>query len=117
MVGNTKQMRAPECIQPTFSDVQTEIERGKCETTYWGILCRTCRDLVAFDTCPYVSFGPGASGMQPGAIRCAQGHNHIYFPRDFHFVSSEAPVLELSMQQNRDAYRAINPVAPADSYR
>ena len=49
MEGNTKQMRAPECIQPTFSEVQTEIERRTHETTYWGILCRTCRELVAFE--------------------------------------------------------------------
>ena len=117
MDDNTKQTRAPECIQPTFSDVQTEIERRTHETTYWGILCRTCRDLVAFDTCPYVSFGPGASGMWPGAIRCARGHNHIYFPRDFRFVYSESSVPEPNMQANREAYKVINPVAAACLHR
>jgi hypothetical protein len=25
------------------------------ETTYWGVLCRTCQDLVAFDTHPTMS--------------------------------------------------------------
>ena len=117
MEGNTKQMRAPEYIQPTFSEVQIETDRSTRKMTYWGILCRTCRDLVAFDTCPYVSFGSGASSMRPGAIRCARGHNHIYFPRDFRFVYSEALVPEPSMQANREAYRAINPVAAASSHR
>jgi len=113
MEGNTKQMRAPEYIRPTFSEVQIETDRSTRETAYWGILCRTCRDLVAFDTCPYASFGPRASSMRPGAIRCARGHNHIYFPRDFRFVYSEALVPEPSMHANREAYRAITPVAAA----
>jgi hypothetical protein len=64
--------------------------------------------MVAFDVCPYESFGPGAASMKPGAIRCSQGHNHIYFPRDFGFRASAIPVAEAAMRENRDAYRAIN---------
>jgi hypothetical protein len=76
------------------------------EHTYWGILCRTCRELVAFDTCPYPSLG-GASA-KPGAVRCDLGHNHIYFPRDFHFYPSKTPIAEMTMEANRAVYGAIN---------
>ena len=83
------------------------------QTTYWGVLCRTCRELVAFDDCPYISFGPGAAGMKPCAIRCGRGHSHIYFPRDFGFVNAAVPVTDETVQENRKAYRAINPRPPA----
>jgi hypothetical protein len=76
--------------------------------TYWGILCRTCRGLVAFDTRPYHEFGLGRANARPGAILCDQGHNHIYFPRDFHFFASAVPITEEMMQQNRATYAATN---------
>ena len=112
MEGTTKQTRAYESVPPTCSEVRTETGLSDSETIYWGILCRTCRDMVAFDICPHVSFGPGAASMKPGAIRCGHGHNHIYFPRDFRFFFSAESIADSIMQQNRDAYRAINP-APA----
>jgi hypothetical protein len=49
--------------------------------------------------------------MRPGAIRCTQGHNHIYFPRDFRFLSSAVCIPDADMQQNRDTYKAVNPVS------
>lgn len=78
------------------------------DTTYLGILCRTCRELVAFDTAPYPSFGPRASNLKPGAIRCSQGHNHIYFPGDFQFHRWHLRITGAVMEQNRAAYSAIN---------
>jgi hypothetical protein len=94
------------------------------ETTYWGILCRTCSEPVAFDVRPYHEFGLGSANIRPGAIRCARGHNHIYFPRDFHFFPSSVPITEESMQKNRAIYLAINrssepalDAAPANSPR
>jgi hypothetical protein len=78
------------------------------ETTYWGTLCRTCASLVAFDICPYISFGPGAASMTPGSIRCGHGHNHIYYPRDFRFFFSDAPISDAEMQENREIYRTLN---------
>jgi len=78
------------------------------ETTYWGILCRTCSEPVAFDVRPYHEFGLGSANVKPGAIRCMRGHNHIYFPRDFHFFPSSVPITEESMQKNRTTYFAIN---------
>ena len=71
------------------------------QRTYWGNLCRTCRKLIAFDTCSYISFGPRAASMKPGAIRCNQGHNHIYYPRDFCFYPSAVPISEATMEANR----------------
>jgi hypothetical protein len=76
---------------------------------YWGIVCRTCGELVAFDSHPYASFGPAAAGMKPGAIRCREGHNHIYFPRDFRFYPSVIPIQETAMAGNRATYGRINP--------
>jgi hypothetical protein len=111
--GNTKQTRAFVGAPPTSVGVGTEEHRGDNETTYWGILCRTCREPVAFDVCPYPSFGPGAANVKPSAIRCGQGHNHIYFPRDFRFFPSAVPIAHSVMQENRDAYRAINLFARA----
>jgi hypothetical protein len=64
--------------------------------------------LVAFDKCPYTSFGPAAASMKPGAICCSQGHNHIYFPRDFGFLSSAVTISEAVMRENREAYLAVN---------
>jgi hypothetical protein len=78
------------------------------ETTYWGILCRTCSEPVAFDAQPFHEFGLGSANIKPGAIRCERGHNHIYFPRDFRFFPSLLPITEESMQKNRAAYLAIN---------
>jgi len=63
MEGNTKQTRAFDGVPPTSSEVRIEMDRSDSETTYWGVLCRTCQKLVAFDICPYVSFGDGAAGM------------------------------------------------------
>ena len=117
MEGNTKQTRAFDCVPPTSSEVRIEMDRSDSETTYWGVLCRTCQKLVAFDICPYVSFGDGAAGMKPGAIRCGRDHNHIYFPRDFRFVPSIVPITEAAMQQNRETYRAINPLLRASAPR
>ena len=117
MEGNTKQTRAFDGVPPTSSEVRIEMDRSDSETTYWGVLCRTCQKLVAFDICPYVSFGDGAAGMKPGAIRCGRNHNHIYFPRDFKFVPSMVPITEAAMQQNRETYRAINPLLRASAPR
>jgi hypothetical protein len=90
-------------------------QSGK-EARYWGILCKRCRELVAFDASPYESFGPGAASMKPGAICCRRGHNHIYFPRDFGFHSSAAPIAEAEMKENRDTYRAINSQGKGSSH-
>jgi hypothetical protein len=81
-------------------------------TTYWGIKCRTCRELVAFDASPYLSFGSEAASIRPGAIRCRQGHVHIYFPNDFHFLLSEVPIPDAVMEKNREVYRSVNPTRP-----
>jgi hypothetical protein len=116
MECDTQQMRSDGSYPPTPGQLDTNLCGS--QATYWGVLCRTCDDLVAFDASPYGSFGPGAANMKPGAIRCAGGHNHIYFSRDFRFVSW-GYVPEEVMQQNRDAFRAINPASPnsaASSY-
>jgi hypothetical protein len=83
------------------------------EKTYWGVKCRTCQELVAFDVCPYLSFGADAASMKPGAIRCSQGHNHIYFPRDFQFILSAVAIPDERMRVNRETYRAINSAMPS----
>jgi hypothetical protein len=83
------------------------------EKTYWGVKCRTCQELVAFDVCPYLSFGAGAASMKPGAICCSQAHNHIYFPRDFQFILSTVAISDEGMRVNRETYRAINSVLPS----
>jgi len=106
----TWQSRVDEGFQASSSRVKTNFPCDN-ETTYWGICCRTCATLVAFDVCPYVSFGPASASMRPGAIRCTQGHNHIYFPRDFRFLSSAVCIPDADMQQNRDTYKAVNPVS------
>jgi hypothetical protein len=79
------------------------------ETTYWGILCRSCSEPVAFDIQPFRTFGLERGNVKPGAIRCVHGHNYIYFPRDFSFFSSAVAISDETMQANRAAYRAINP--------
>jgi CheY-like chemotaxis protein len=92
------------------TDCEEMVKRqSSAETTYWGVLCRTCHDLIAFDACPYLSFGPAAAGTRPGAISCGQGHNHIYFPRDFQFILSHDVIGDAAMEQNRETYRLINP--------
>jgi hypothetical protein len=80
--------------------------------TYWGVACRTCHELVAFDVCPYLSFGDPAESVKPGAIRCSKGHNHIYFPRDFQFLPSAVAIANEVMRTNRETYKAINPSFP-----
>jgi len=76
--------------------------------TYWGVLCRTCSDPVAFDISPHPSFGPGNPNAKAGAIRCRHGHNHIYFPGDFRMLCSVDPISGAVMHENREAYKAVN---------
>jgi hypothetical protein len=114
MERETMPTRAYEGALPISSLVRTEWNRGGQnlggdKTTYWGVLCRSCIELIAFDLSPYHSFGPGAASMNPGAIRCAHGHVHIYFPRDFQFFFSDLPLTDAVIQGNREAYRATNP--------
>jgi hypothetical protein len=82
--------------------------RPMSEQTYWGILCRTCQKLVAFDARPFASFGDKSANIKPGAIRCQAGHTHIYFPKDFCFFPSATPIAEATMEANRLAYAATN---------
>jgi hypothetical protein len=86
-----------------------ETNNGNAKDTYWGILCRSCQELVAFDRCPYPTFGAGAANQQPAAIRCSHGHNFIYFPRDFQFVTSALSIPDTVLLHNRETFRAINP--------
>jgi hypothetical protein len=92
-----------------------EVRTGKNgrdnETTYWGISCRTCKELIAFDVCPYLSLGPGTVNTRPGAIRCSKGHNHIYFPKDFRFILSPVGIANEVMQEHRETYGAVNPAS------
>ena len=115
MEGNTNQTRAYDGGQSTCSE--SLIHADQSQTTYWGVLCRTCHELVAFDVCPYISFGSGAASMKPGTIRCSQDHTHIYFPRDFGFIPSIVPVCDETMRENRATYAAINLTKPVSSYR
>ncbi len=87
------------------------------EAPYWGVLCRSCMQLVAFDVRPYRSFGPEGTNIKPGSIRCVNGHNHIYYPRDFQFFFSEVAISDAAMQQNREAFMVINRPSPASSNR
>jgi hypothetical protein len=83
-------------------------ESNGSESNYWGVVCKTCKGLVAFDVAPFASFGLQAFSMQPGAICCGQGHTHIYFPRDFGFSCSVVSIRDAVMRGNRDVYRTIN---------
>lgn len=107
-----RQTRVFEDVPPASAEVRGDTNKSgknqRDEACYWGVLCKRCRELVAFDVCPYVSFGPQAASMKPGAICCSLGHNHIYFPRDFGFLSSAVPISEAVMRANRDSYLAVN---------
>jgi hypothetical protein len=115
MEGNLKQSRVHDGSQSTCPE--SSIHTDQSQTSFWGILCRTCNELVAFDVCPYASFGPKAASMKPGTIRCSQDHGHIYFPRDFGFISSVVRISDETMRQNRAVYAEINPTYPASSRR
>jgi hypothetical protein len=81
------------------------------ETAYWGVPCRTCKELVLFDTYPCNTFGITTATRRPGAIRCTMGHNHIYFPHDFRYWPSAIAIDEATMEHNRTEYLAINPAS------
>jgi hypothetical protein len=117
MDGNTQQTRACEGVQPSCVGVRIEVNQSNNRMTYWGILCRTCRELTAFDTRPCDSVGPGAPSMRPCAIRCRLGHNHIYFPRDFRLRPSAILIADAVIQKNCEAFMATNPSSPASSSR
>ncbi len=89
------------------SEVQRRVQQ-ECAVLYWGVLCRTCNEAIAFDTLPCHKNGLGAINLRPGAISCAFGHTHIYFPRDFRFFASDGPITGETMSDNRSAYHAIN---------
>ena len=81
----------------------------KPDPTYWGVLCRTCAELVAFGTVPAQKPGPGFENSPAGSIRCSKNHNRIYFPRDFRLYPSTVVIAEETMQENLAVYKAINP--------
>jgi len=112
MESNILQTRAYD--RPNSSGTRIKTNRlsnspGDYEPTYWGVLCRSCIELVAFDTNAYPSFESGSASMNPGSIRCAHGHVHIYFPRDFQFFFSDVSISDVAMHGNREAYRASSP--------
>jgi len=113
MEDSSKQARASESVPPGSRRARIEMNRSNSATTYWGILCRTCRQMTAFDIYPCVSFEYGAANMKPSAIRCDRGHNHIYFPRDFRLRPSAIAISDAVIQENCEAFRAINPSSPA----
>ena len=78
-------------------------------STYWGILCRTCADLVAFGATPGQDCGLGTEGSRPGTIRCTKGHTHIYYPRDFGFFPSATIIVDAVIGENVRVYKAVNP--------
>jgi hypothetical protein len=82
------------------------------EQIYWGILCKTCLEPVAFDLRPFGGFGLGSEICKPGSVACSHGHDHIYFPRDFHFLRSAAPIAREMIRANCAAYRLRNVVEP-----
>jgi len=108
MESDIKQMREFEGVEANSCTARIELNLRDDETTYWGVLCRTCSEPIAFDINPHPSFGPGSSNVKAGAIRCGRGHNHIYFPRDFRILSSALPICGVVMLENREAYKAIN---------
>jgi hypothetical protein len=81
------------------------------ENTYWGILCRKCSAPIAFGSPSHQQFKLESTCARPGAIRCPNGHNHIYFPRDFNFFESAEVIPETAMEKNRRDHSAINPIA------
>jgi hypothetical protein len=86
------------------------------QTIYWGVVCRKCSGAIAFGSPTHHQFELGTAYDRPGAVRCAQGHNAIYFPRDFKFFSSDEEISDDAMRGNREAHRANNPVpvSPSD---
>jgi len=110
MEDKTEHLQAGKVFPARSNRARTDMKRDDNKTTaYWGILCRNCQDLIAFDIRPHASFGPGVAGTKPGTIRCGCSHSNIYFPRDFQFISSTGSVTDAVMQENRRAYTAITP--------
>jgi hypothetical protein len=79
------------------------------EIIHWGVACRKCSEPIAFGAPSHQQFQLESTFARPGAIRCANGHTHIYFPRDFKFFASSEAIPEAVMHANREAHRAINP--------
>jgi hypothetical protein len=79
------------------------------ETIYWGVLCRICAEPIAFGAPCHHQFELESAYAKPGALSCANGHSHIYFPRDFQFFASAATIPEAVMQANREAHPAMKP--------
>jgi hypothetical protein len=76
---------------------------------YWGVLCRRCLDPVVFGSPSHPQFQMESEFARPGAVRCANGHDYIYFPRDFKFFESAEEITAAAMERNRLAHRAVNP--------
>lgn len=111
-MDTTEHHRAGEVVRARSNRARTDMKLSDNKTTvYWGVLCRTCQDLIAFDIRSYASFGPRVADPKPGTIRCERGHSNIYFLQDFQFISSTDPVTDAVMQENRRAYTAITPAS------
>ncbi len=73
-----------------------------------GILCRTCSELIAFDSRPFHTYGSGTANLRPGAIRCTHGHSHSTFPRDFGLFFCKTPITDATMRENCMSRQATN---------
>lgn len=78
--------------------------------TYWGVLCRKCLDPIVFGSPSHPRFELESEFARPGTIRCANGHDYIYFPRDFKFFESAVEITDAAMEHNRQVHRAVNPL-------
>ena len=78
--------------------------------TYWGVLCRKCLDPIVFGSPSHPQFRVETEFARPGTVCCPNGHEFIYFPRDFKFFESELEIPEVAMQRNRETHRAVNPI-------
>ncbi|HEY4379178.1 MAG TPA: hypothetical protein VGN01_02465 [Acidobacteriaceae bacterium] len=99
------ELRADEAVH----SCKVTLPGEKPDPTYWGVGCRTCKELIAFGASFQTSAGVGAGDSRPGTIRCGQGHSHIYFPHDFRQFPSPAAITEAAMEENVRIYKAVNP--------
>jgi hypothetical protein len=103
--GRESELRADEAVH----SCKIPVSGKQLASTYWGILCRTCADLVAFGTIPGQNSDPGTEDSGPGTIRCTKGHTHIYYPRDFGLFPAVTIIVDTVIRENVRVYKVINP--------
>ena len=109
MERDTKQIHGSEGVREIFAEERSRTERGNQDGPYWGVLCRTCREVVAFDSSPYVSSRACGGEHEAGRHSLREGSQS-------HLFSARFPILRVGCADLRCGDAGESRVVSGDQF-